>query len=206
MMMFYISSVLLTLGSCNCKASAASAVSPHKLDRPSLTTYDYDDNNQYPSAKAVTPDNSAMLPWEILPSPAKEALMKNGRPSTIFQLFNGDLYEIEVDAKGKPINTEDEEKFGMIAGSDGNTTTSSSSSSSSEQSTTTSSSAQRQKDVWDLVATFDSYKNSDLYALDGSGNPTLSVVRYIVLAIWWDGEDTTNPGNAIDLIHIDTIM
>ena len=130
--------------------------------------------------------------------------MKNGRPSTIFQLFNGDLYEIEVDAKGKPINTEDEEKFGMIAGSDGNTTTSSSSS--SAQSTTTSSSAQRQKDVWDLVATFDSYKNSDLYALDGSGKPTLSKVRYIVLPIWWDGEDTTNPDNAIDLNHIDTIM
>ena len=39
-----------------------------------------------------------------------------------------------------------------------------------------------------------------------NGKPTLKSVKYMMLPIYWDGEDTADPTNAINLTHIDTIM
>ena len=49
----------------------------------------------------------------------------------------------------------------------------------------------RQKEVWDFIATFDSYKTSPSYS-NLNGRPTLQSFKYVIVPIWWNDMDTSN--------------
>ena len=49
----------------------------------------------------------------------------------------------------------------------------------------------RQKDIWDFVSTFDSYKTSVSYKVT-NGKPTLENFKYIIVPCWWGDLDTTS--------------
>ena len=55
----------------------------------------------------------------------------------------------------------------------------------------------RQKEVWDFISTFDSYKTSASYT-NVNGKPTLTKFKYIIVPIWWSDMDTSDPDNAMD--------
>ena len=57
---------------------------------------------------------------------------------------------------------------------------------------------QRQKQVWELISTFDSFKNSSSFKNDEYGKPTLDNFKYIVLPIWWSDQDTTDPSKKMN--------
>lgn len=55
----------------------------------------------------------------------------------------------------------------------------------------------RQKDVWEFISTFDSYKTSASYKVV-DGKPTLENFKYLVQPIWWSDMDASDPTYQMD--------
>ena len=56
----------------------------------------------------------------------------------------------------------------------------------------------RQKEIWDFISTFDSFKTSSSFKNDEKGKPTLENFKYIILPIWWSDYDITDPSRKMD--------
>ena len=99
--------------------------------------------------------------------------------SSRFKIIHDSLYEIGADANYFD-NQDTEESVEM-----------SSSSSIVEASS-------RQVKIWEFMLTFDSFKTSVSYKNNEYGKPTLENIKYIILPIWWNDYNMTDPSNVMD--------
>jgi hypothetical protein len=56
----------------------------------------------------------------------------------------------------------------------------------------------RQREIWDFISTFDSYKTSSSYKTNNVGKPTLENFKYVIVPIWWSDVDTTDSRYIMD--------
>ncbi len=56
----------------------------------------------------------------------------------------------------------------------------------------------RQREIWDFISTFDSYKTSSSYKTNNIGRPTLENFKYVIVPIWWSDVDTTDSRYIMD--------
>ena len=98
-------------------------------------------------------------------------------PQTRYELFEGDLYKVESLFEGETYHPSKPMPPSRVSPSiDG---------------------LSRQKEVWDFISTFDSYKTSVGYEIV-DGKPTLTNFRYIIVPIWWSDFDITDPEYQMD--------
>lgn len=96
------------------------------------------------------------------------------RPSSHFEIIDGSLYKID--------ENEDFFNHEVIRQSMGIR---------ASRITVSTSVGKRQKDLWDFVSTFDSYKTSVSYKVI-NGKPTLENFKYIIVPCRWGDLDTTS--------------
>ena len=127
---------------------------------------------------------SGLIPWLSVAFGFNSTIATDAAPSTShFEIIDGSLYEI-IDSDGKLFDDHDSmTKQSMeVPSLEGITTTN----------------IQRQKKVWDLISTFDSFNTSISYKNDANGRPTLENYKYIILPIWWSDYDTSDPVKTMD--------
>ena len=122
---------------------------------------------------------AGLIPWLSVAFGLNSIFASDKAPATShFEIIDGDLYEIDNNSK---LFSHDALEQSMKI---------------SLSSTATNS--QRQKQIWDFISTFDSFKTSSSYKNDDNGRPTLDNFKYMVLPIWWSDYDVNDPSRLMD--------